>query len=1540
MKLSAKFLVFASFLMLNCLSIFAQNTEKFSSPEELSIKDQQLLLSLPDLELKSGYKSPLPYKVDNSTSPNWRPVFQQSGMSCGQASSTGMCFTYEMNAARNLPANNNNNLYPTGFVYNWAAGDWGSSGVSYYHTFEVLRTVGTPNQAEYGGTIDYGGNLRWITGYNLYYSAMHNRIKNAYKINVSTPEGLQLLKQWLYDHARGDEKGGAAVFYSTVPYPNATLPVGTEEGGKFVLTELTASTSHAMTIMGFNDSIRYDYNGDGQYTNHIDINGDGIVDMRDWEIGGIKMCNTYSGGPSWANNGYCYIMYKAIAGNGSVGAFWKYLVNVMEVNPNYQPQLTAKASITYTNRKRIKVVAGMSLNTSTTYPEYILDFPIFDYQGGDRYMTGGTSESDKTIEFGLDLTPFLNFINENQQAKFFIIVTERDDDYWGSGTINSFSVINYSSGIPVETVSTNPPQNIPNNGIAMMSVILTPSHSKPQIIGDDYLMSPIGSYFSTQLNADGGNPPYEWSFDNDFDVSESIETFPSGGTTISATGFTPVSLGFNFKYYGKNYNTVYVKNNGLVVFQSNFSEDLPYNYNNEPIIFIHNLCIAPFYIYSQTSTVKTLSGSNYKTIIWENNKINFAMTLFNDGRIKFQYKNANLTPQDRYVCGVSAGDEKIFQYFHFNDLSNVPDGFTYTLTPKTIPEEFNLTSSGILSGTPTTQYTNLPIPIKVTDNNGIHNRKTLYFITDGLILSPTITTPNNSIIEYNETVNVNMAITNPMSNTCTGINITMTSNDPYISIIDGSNTAPNIPTDGNVNLNNAFSFHVAANIPNNHNFQLNFTVTSYQGTWNYNFTYTAYAPNLFLGQVSIIDGNDNIATAGENIQLTVPILNSGGCPVNNVLVSASSNSPYLSFTSNNFNITAIAQNSSQNATFNISISNNIPSTTVEPFTLNITADNNFQTQLNNSLTINMPELQIISMFINDGNDNCLYPNETADIIFNIKNQGLISATNITAALVSNDPKITINTAPQSINILNAGTNTMLTFNITASSSCNLNDVFNLILHVNADYGYTQDIPVILVIGILEENFETGDLSAFQWINGGNLPWVISSQNPYEGAYCLKSGAITHNQMSVLQIELNVVADGEISFARKVDSEAYYDFLEFLIDDVVVANWSGNLNWAIHTIPVTAGQHTFTWRYRKDGSISSGADAAWIDKIIFPAYNNLPPMLWCETQNISKTMLPDDTDTDELIIQNIGGGEVNFTIEVIPQQGGKKNIAGSTLTTNIESFLPGQTLDVQFFANCVSPDLEWIKRVVINFSEEICINSSTNMVGPSGTLFSNNSTGCGTTLEWNAPGQWGEIRENETGVATVNLSFDPDFTDDFSIINYTIYGDIYGSEPHTVSSSIILPNPSAFWLRAVPSTGSIPYLNSQSIDLIYDTHGLEPGIYYADLKISDPSTILIIPVELIVDQNISTNNDFLSNSQIYPNPFNDVFTIYVTENINDKYSLFVYDITGKTLLKIKDLVTQNSGNKFVVKEMSSFKEGLYLLELRSDKCSNFFKVVKN
>ena len=124
-------------------------------------------------------------------------------------------------------ANTNNNLYPTHFTWNWMHGGSGWYGVSYLHSFQILRHCGSVNVTDYGGTLAYGGAERWMSGYTEYYQGMGNRINSIYQINVGTAEGLYIFKNWINDHLEGSNVGGVGSFYSQYMSASNTLPSGT-----------------------------------------------------------------------------------------------------------------------------------------------------------------------------------------------------------------------------------------------------------------------------------------------------------------------------------------------------------------------------------------------------------------------------------------------------------------------------------------------------------------------------------------------------------------------------------------------------------------------------------------------------------------------------------------------------------------------------------------------------------------------------------------------------------------------------------------------------------------------------------------------------------------------------------------------------------------------------------------------------------------------------------------------------------------------------------------------------------------------------------------------------------------------------------------------------------------------------------------------------------------------------------------------------------------------------------------------------------------
>ena len=141
------------------------------------------------------------------------------------------------------------------------------------------------------------------------------------------------------------------------------------------------------------------------------------------------------------------------------------------------------------------------------------------------------------------------------------------------------------------------------------------------------------------------------------------------------------------------------------------------------------------------------------------------------------------------------------------------------------------------------------------------------------------------------------------------------------------------------------------------------------------------------------------------------------------------------------------------------------------------------------------------------------------------------------------------------------------------------------------------------ISVVTENFP---LSLEGWLqsSGTNASWSVASDAASQGALSLKSDDINDGETAGIEYSGNFHA-GTISFDRKVSSENYYDYLIFYIDGVEQARWAGDVNWSTVSYSVTAGTHTFKWLYSKDGSVSSGADAAWIDEVSLPESNSNP-----------------------------------------------------------------------------------------------------------------------------------------------------------------------------------------------------------------------------------------------------------------------------------------------------------------------------------------------
>jgi hypothetical protein len=677
--------------------------------------------------LKGG--AGLPSRVDNSIKKFFPEVFGQFGWSCNQASSIGYVFTYEMNRVRNLPADIPENLYTPGFVWNFLNSSDEGVGVSYFDSWEIVKAAGCPNYIDYPFYMQGVG--IWMSGYEKYYRAMQNRVSINYSLPVGTPEGLAIFKQYLFDHLEGSPNGGVASFQISSDNMPAKTWVDTETGQQWpVIWTFGNYVGHAMTFVGYNDSVRIDLNGDKKFTNDLDINDDGKVDMKDWEIGALLAVNSWG---EWYNGGKAYVLYSVVAREGNDGGIWNRSVHVVSAINQYNPELTMRVVMRHEQRKRFRILAGFSTDTTAVQPQQTLSFPIFNYQGNNTPLKDIDNQADdRRFEFGLDITPFISSIEPGVPVKFFLIVEENDPKGLAQGQVDEFSVIHYSTGTK-EVVSNQKNVPIVNNGLTLVSLTESLNFNKLKVEKPILTNIVIGQKFYAQLSASGGQPPYQWELVKDYQEKSSYAQFEeiSGDTLIDLLHmkqYERINLPFEFPFYGTKYKSLFADIKGSLHFNNEYIQ-YPYVINPD-VIFRARKSIVPFgadiqinasgeaLIYLPTDSVVTFE---WKASVYTGSKIyplSVSARLYADGRIEFLYGTRSLPPQGDYPwqVGISNGDQTLYKYATISESHTIFENYAISFTPLDYPEDVVVTGDGILSGLPNEEDHLWNILVKVTDS--------------------------------------------------------------------------------------------------------------------------------------------------------------------------------------------------------------------------------------------------------------------------------------------------------------------------------------------------------------------------------------------------------------------------------------------------------------------------------------------------------------------------------------------------------------------------------------------------------------------------------------------------------------------------------------------------------------------------------------------------------------------------------------------------------------------------------------------------------
>ena len=362
---------------------------------------------------------------------------------------------------------------------------------------------------------------------------------------------------------------------------------------------------------------------------------------------------------------------------------------------------------------------------------------------------------------------------------------------------------------------------------------------------------------------------------------------------------------------------------------------------------------------------------------------------------------------------------------------------------------------------------------------------------------------------------------------------------------------------------------------------------------------------------------NNEVIFGSNVGLSLQFSNVGSDPANNIQLEIISSDEFVDIDDSNLSLGNILNNQTvQSSEIGLFISPNVPDGHQIEFEYVLTSGvDQWSGEFN--LLASAPQLEVIDVVI-DANCGTLSSGGSGNVEISIQNLGSAALPNPLSEVFTNGNASIENFYSNNLDLLYGNEPLNINFDISITDEAQLgSNIYPQVNITTSDIdGYNYLLNFDLFIGVLIENFETGDFSCHNWNNIGLNSWAITSLSSSGGEYSAMSGQIDNNQSSLLSISMEVTDQGYLEFDYRVSAEYstsgnfFYDGLEFYIDGVLMdqfqTNSDGSSPWGNAQYEVTAGFHDFVWSFVKDGGggstdcVSTNCDdAAYIDNLKFP-----------------------------------------------------------------------------------------------------------------------------------------------------------------------------------------------------------------------------------------------------------------------------------------------------------------------------------------------------
>jgi len=331
----------------------------------------------------------------------------------------------------------------------------------------------------------------------------------------------------------------------------------------------------------------------------------------------------------------------------------------------------------------------------------------------------------------------------------------------------------------------------------------------------------------------------------------------------------------------------------------------------------------------------------------------------------------------------------------------------------------------------------------------------------------------------------------------------------------------------------------------------------------------------------------------------------------------------------------------------------------------------------------------------------------------------------------------------------------------------------------------------------------------------SYPWSVSGSAPHLAANFIRLLGLNDDMEGTVDLDFNGADTGEMTLSVHIEKADGTGAIETVTLD--------EFNDAQYSVQVPMEE--IVWAGVIVGNATkTGNNLGYTLNVV--RTEALPePAIEFNAETVDVSLGEGGTAQEIVALTNNGeaGSVLDYDLEVwgnLPVDPPNKSVSGSTLTTDISTYLPGTTFDVEVTVFNGSQDEEWIKDVDMDFPAGVTLNAAENFAGGFyGDLVHDGTLGDGVAVNWHgtvgAP-QYGVIREGESASATLSISVDSGFSGDI-VIPSVIGGDTYGADPHTLDVDVVLTQASPEVAVTYPNGGEQLYVGDAET-ITWDTFG--------------------------------------------------------------------------------------------------------------------------